>query len=159
VLRQLAGIYRDGTLIQQAIAKAEAKARRQRPALEQRLASISAEITRAEQALERYYEAFEQGKLSAERCDERLSRLQTRLEDLRGQHAELTGSGPDQGTQTPTCAELGRHRRPTRPARRRRRTAASESAPPPADRRAQGQRPRRDPAHLPRRHAHGLRNV
>jgi site-specific DNA recombinase len=47
VLRQLAGLYRDGTLIQQAIAKAEAKARRQRPALERRLASIGAEITRA----------------------------------------------------------------------------------------------------------------
>jgi hypothetical protein len=38
--------------------------------VEQPLASIGAEITRAEQALERYYEAFEQGKLSPERCEQ-----------------------------------------------------------------------------------------
>jgi site-specific DNA recombinase len=106
VLRQLAGIYRDGMLIHKAIAKAEAKAQRQRPALEQRLASIGAEIGRAEQALERYYEAFEQGTLSAERCDQRLSRLQARLHELRGQQAELAASTPDEGTHAPTHAEL-----------------------------------------------------
>jgi hypothetical protein len=37
------------------------------PGIEQRLGSIGAEIARAEQALERYYEAFEQGKLSPAR--------------------------------------------------------------------------------------------
>jgi len=106
VLHQLAGIYRDGTLIHQAIAKAEAKARQQRPAIEQRIASIGAEIARAEQALERYYEAFEQGTLSAERCDERLSRLQARLADLRGQQAEVAAATPDERTHAPTRAEL-----------------------------------------------------
>jgi site-specific DNA recombinase len=106
VLRQLAGIYRDGTLIEHAIAKAEANAKRQRPALEQRIASIGAEITRLEQSRERYYEAFERGTLSAERCNERLSRLQARLTDLRGQHAELDESTPDEGTHAPTRAEL-----------------------------------------------------
>ena len=64
---------RDGELVAAALAKAEQEAERSRPEIEQRLASISAEIARAEQALDRYYEAFEQGKLSAERCDERLS--------------------------------------------------------------------------------------
>jgi site-specific DNA recombinase len=106
VLRQLAGIYRDGRLIREAITKAEAKARQQRPAIEQRIASIGAEIARAERALERYYEAFEQGKLSAERCDERLSRLQARLTDLHGQQAELAAATPDEGTRAPTAAEL-----------------------------------------------------
>jgi hypothetical protein len=48
------------------------------------------EITRAEQALERYYGAIEQGKLSAERCEDRLVRLRARLDDLRAQEAELT---------------------------------------------------------------------
>jgi hypothetical protein len=46
-------------------------------------------IARAEQALERYYEAFEQGKLAPESFDERLLRLQARLEDLRAHEAEL----------------------------------------------------------------------
>jgi hypothetical protein len=53
------------------------------------IASVGAEIARAEQALKRYYEAFEQGRLSPERCDERLTRLQARLENLRAQQAEL----------------------------------------------------------------------
>jgi site-specific DNA recombinase len=106
VLRQLGGLYRDGTLIQQAIAKADEKAKREQPALEQRLASIDAEIARAEQGLERYFEAFEQGKLSAEHCDERLSRLHARLNDLRGQQAELAATAPDEGTHAPTAGEL-----------------------------------------------------
>jgi len=106
VLRQLAGLYRDGTLIQQAIAKADEKAKREQPALKRRLASIGAEIARAEQALERYFEAFEQGKLSAERCGERLSRLHARLNVLRGQQAELAATAPDEGTHAPTAAEL-----------------------------------------------------
>jgi Replication-relaxation len=60
VIRQLASIYRDEHVISDAIAKANADAVKRRPEFEQRLASIGAEITRAEQALERYYEAFEQ---------------------------------------------------------------------------------------------------
>jgi site-specific DNA recombinase len=105
VLAQLAGVFRDRDLIAQALARARAEAERNRPEIEQRLGSIRAEIARAEQALERYYEAFEQGKLSPERCEQRLSRLQTRLDDLHGQHAELAASTPHDATQVPTTAE------------------------------------------------------
>jgi hypothetical protein len=61
-------VYRDEILIGQAVAKANAEAEKRRPDFEQRLASIGAEITRAERALERYYEAFEQGTLSPRSC-------------------------------------------------------------------------------------------
>lgn len=94
VLEQLAGLYRDSHLVADALAKAEEEAERARPEIEQRLASIRAEITRAEQALERYYEAFEQGKLSPARCDERLSHLQAHLEDLRAQEKPNSPSRP-----------------------------------------------------------------
>jgi Recombinase zinc beta ribbon domain len=94
VLAQLASVYRDGDLIAQALARAEAEAERTRPEIEHRLGSTRAEIARAEQARERYYEAFEQGKLSPERCEQRLTRLQARLDDLHGQHAELAASTP-----------------------------------------------------------------
>jgi site-specific DNA recombinase len=106
VIQQLTALYRDSDLVAEALAKAEQEAERIRPEVEQRLASIGAEIGRAEQALERYYEAFEQGGLSPERCDERLSRLQTRLEDLRGQQAELSLSTPDEAGRGPTPADL-----------------------------------------------------
>jgi exonuclease VII small subunit len=97
---------RDGELVAAALAKAEQEAERTRLGIEQRLASISAEIARAEQALDRYYEAFEQGKLSAERCDKRLSRLQARLEDLRAQEAELAPPSPREPGHAPTPADL-----------------------------------------------------
>jgi site-specific DNA recombinase len=106
VLQQLAALYRDSELVAEALAQAEQEAARTRPEIEQRLASIGAEITRAEQALERYYEAFEQGRLSPERCEDRLSRLQARLEDLRAQQAELAPSTPEQAAQAPTPADL-----------------------------------------------------
>jgi len=106
VLQQLAALYRDSNLVAEAVAKAEQKAERARPEIEQRLASIGAEIARAKQALERYFEAFEQGKLSPERCDERLSRLQARLEELRVQEAELSLLTPDEAGRRATPADL-----------------------------------------------------
>jgi site-specific DNA recombinase len=106
VLQQLAALYRDTDLVAEALAEAEQEAARARPEIEQRLASIGAEIARGEQALERYYEAFERGKLSPERCDERLSRLQARLEDLRAHQAELALSTPDEPGRGPTPADL-----------------------------------------------------
>ena len=106
VLHQLASVYRDGRLVTKALAKATAEAEQCRPQLDQRLASIRAEINRAEQALERYYEAFEQGKLSPERCEQRLKRLRARLDDLHAQEAELSLQTPDEAEQAPTAADL-----------------------------------------------------
>jgi site-specific DNA recombinase len=106
VLHQLTAIYRDEQLVADALAKATAEAEQQRPEFEQRLASIHAEIIRAEQALERYYEAFEQGELSPERCEDRLTRLQARLDDLHAQEAELSLQTPHKPNDAPTAADL-----------------------------------------------------
>jgi chromosome segregation ATPase len=106
VLRQLAEIYRDGQLIHDALAHAREQAAHDRPALDERLASIRAEITRAERSIERYLDAFEQGKLSPDRCDERLGRLQSRLADLRAQEAELAETTTDDAADAPTTADL-----------------------------------------------------
>jgi len=106
VIQQIASLYRDEHVIAEAFAMANVDAEKRRPEFEQRLASIGAEITRAEQALERYYEAFEQGKLSAERCEDRLAHLQSRLDDRRAQEAELTLSAPVQAAHAPTAADL-----------------------------------------------------
>jgi site-specific DNA recombinase len=106
VIHQLASLYRDEHVIGDVLARANADAEKWRPEFEQRLASIGAEITRAEQALDRYYEAFEQGKLSPERCEERLTRLQARLDDLRAQEAELSIQAPHEAAQAATPADL-----------------------------------------------------
>jgi site-specific DNA recombinase len=104
VLHQLVSIYRDKDIVADAITDANAETEKRRPEFEQRLASIAAEITRAEQALERYYEAFERGKLSPERCEDRLTRLQARLDDLHAQEAELALTAPDEAAHAATPA-------------------------------------------------------
>jgi site-specific DNA recombinase len=106
VLRQLTGIYRDGPLIHDALGAAQEQAQRERPALEEQRRAITAEITRVERSTERYFEAFEQGRLSPERCEQRVSRLNARLDDLRAQQAELADDGTDEAAHAPTAADL-----------------------------------------------------
>lgn len=106
VLRQLTGIYRDSPLIHDALAAAQEQAQRERPALDEQRRAITAEITRVERSTERYFEAFEQGRLSPERCEQRVSRLNTRLDDLRAQQDELADDGVDEAAHAPTAADL-----------------------------------------------------
>ncbi|MGH2853408.1 MAG: recombinase zinc beta ribbon domain-containing protein [Solirubrobacteraceae bacterium] len=106
VLRQLTGVYRDGPLIHDALAAAHEQAQRERPALDERRHAITAEIARIERSTERYFEAFEQGRLSPERCEQRVARLSARLDDLRAQQAELADDSADEATRAPTAADL-----------------------------------------------------
>jgi hypothetical protein len=89
VLTQLASIYRDTHLIERALADAAERAEREQPPLEDALAGCRPEIARTECKLDRYYDAFESGKLSAADCQERLHRHKGRLETLREQEADL----------------------------------------------------------------------
>jgi hypothetical protein len=97
VLRQLASIYRDGSLIRDALAAAQEQAIREQPSLDERSRSIDAEIARAERSVERYFESFEQGRLSPDRCEQRVAGLQERLDDL----ARSTQSSPRATTMAP----------------------------------------------------------
>lgn len=105
VLRQLTGMYRDGSLIRDALGIAREQAREGQPSLDERRRSIEAEIARTEQSSERYFEAFEQGRLSPERCEQRLARLQARLDELREQRDELASEASD-AVLEPTAADL-----------------------------------------------------
>ena len=105
VLHQLTGIYRDGPFINNALAAAREQAQREQPALDEQRHAITNEITRTERATERYFEAFEQGRLSPERCEQRVARLHARLEDLHAQQAELADNDPDDA-HAPTPADL-----------------------------------------------------
>jgi len=50
--------------------------------------------------------AGEQGRLSPERCEQRVVRLNARLDDLRAQQAELADNGADEAAHAPTAADL-----------------------------------------------------
>ncbi len=106
VLRQLTGIYRDSPLINDAITAAHQQAEQERPALDERRRATDAEIIRIERATERYFEAFEQGRLSPERCEQRVARLSARLENLQAQQAELADDDPYEAAHSPPAADL-----------------------------------------------------
>lgn len=91
VLTQLAELYRDGRVIERALAEAAKHSANEQPRLEDQLASACAEIARLERKLERYFEAFEAGDLSAALCQERIRGQRERLETLREQEADLAG--------------------------------------------------------------------
>jgi site-specific DNA recombinase len=89
VLSQLAELYRDGHLIEQALADLANVTESERPELEEQLASTRAEIARVEGKLERYFEGFEDGRLAADLFQDRVRVHRDRLEALREREAEL----------------------------------------------------------------------
>jgi site-specific DNA recombinase len=106
VLAQLADLYRDGDLIERALAKAETLTAKERPRLEEQLASTRAEIARIERKLERYFDAFETGELSAALCQERVRGHRARLAALREQEADLARRLATQANTSPDAAAL-----------------------------------------------------
>src|SRR6266511_4678552 len=89
VLAQLAELYRDGNLIEQALADLANVTESERPELEEQLGSTRAEIARVERKLERYFEAFEDGRLAADLFQDRVRGHRDRLEALREREADL----------------------------------------------------------------------
>jgi site-specific DNA recombinase len=106
VLAQLADVYRDGRLIERALADAEKHTAKQRPRIEDQLASARAEIAQIERKLERYFEAFETGELSAALCQERVRGHRERLDAVRSQEADLARTLATQAHTPPDAADL-----------------------------------------------------
>ncbi|MGH2731040.1 MAG: recombinase zinc beta ribbon domain-containing protein, partial [Actinomycetota bacterium] len=89
VFKQLAELYRDGRLIERALADAATHTAKERSRVEEQLASTRAEVARVERKLERYFEAFEAEELSAALCQERVRGHRERLETLRAHETDL----------------------------------------------------------------------
>ena len=134
VIEQLAGIYRDGHLIRRAIEAASENEGTERAALEDRRASVASEIKRAERAIDRYLDAFENGDLDARRFQSRM----TALESKAGRAA-----GPRTAARAPARRRSATRARHRRAARHRQRTRRRH--PPRQPRTHQGAAPRPDP--------------
>lgn len=157
ILHQLAGFYRDGSLIRNAIEQAAENNESDQAALTEKRTSLAKEIARAERAIERYQEAFENGDLDPARFKQRLSALDARLDALQGQEPSTRTRNGRRHAYNAGYGSASRGRRPTRLRHRLRRHLASQGAAAHPHRRPTRQQPRRNPAHLPRRHTHGLR--
>jgi site-specific DNA recombinase len=106
VIHQLATLYRDGALIRDALDAAAAKAQEAQPVLAKQPRGLADETRRAERALARYYAAFEAGDLDTKRFEARVSALETRLDALREQDADLAEKLAPQAATSPDAAEL-----------------------------------------------------
>ena len=106
VLTQLAELYRDGHVIERALADLANVTESERPEFEEQLASTRAEIARVESKLERYFEGFEEGRLAAELFQDRVRGHRDRLEILREREADLTARLAAQAHTPPDGAAL-----------------------------------------------------
>jgi site-specific DNA recombinase len=106
ILDQLTGLYRDGSMIRNAIEQATADSETDRTALTEKRASLAKEIARAERAIERYHDAFENGDLDPSRFKQRLSVLDARLDALQDQDQALAREMDADTPTTPDTATL-----------------------------------------------------
>jgi hypothetical protein len=67
---------------------------------------VQAEIRRTEEALHRYFNAFETGKMSEDLCRPRIEALAEKLLGLQSRHAELTAAMDDEELTAPSTDEL-----------------------------------------------------
>jgi hypothetical protein len=106
VVAQLAGLYRNVDVIQEAIEASAAQRHTDVAALEEQRRGLAEEIRRAERTLDRYYAAFETGDLDAKRFQTRVSALESRLADLGEQDLELAARLAPEPPRAPDTANL-----------------------------------------------------
>ena len=92
VLESLLATYADTTVVRAAIERWRSRAASEAPDTASDIRRIEAEISGTESALQRYYNAFETGRLPEARFVSRLSALEARLSDLRTKLEELRDS-------------------------------------------------------------------
>ena len=106
VLDSLLRTFEDHAVVDRAVAEFLARANAARPEREEQLAAVGAEIHKAEEALDRYFLAFENGTMSEERCAPRIEALGEKLRALKARQIELTDAIEEQRVHGPSAEEL-----------------------------------------------------
>ena len=106
ILESLLRTYEDQHLLDGAVQQYIAHARANRPNRLEQLAAVEAEMRKADEALDRYFNAFETGSMSEEMCRPRIERLAERLRGLRARQAELTAAIEDERITSPDPHDL-----------------------------------------------------
>ena len=107
VLASMQATYSDTDLIERAVASAKKKANATLPSKRSELRSLDAKIEKAEEALQRYFDAFESGSLAAGRLAGRMDGLEHRLAELRARRDTLQEELAEKSIVAPTTDEIG----------------------------------------------------
>lgn len=89
VLASMLETYADSRLVERAIAEAIVRANAAQPRHQQELEAVQAEMRKAEESLDRYFEAFESGDMSQATAGTRVEAIGRRLRELRLRTEEL----------------------------------------------------------------------
>ncbi len=89
VLESLLATYANTEVVSAAIERWRSRAAEQEPDSASQVRRVEAEISGTQSAVERYYSAFENGRLSEARFGSRVDALERRLTQLRAKRAEL----------------------------------------------------------------------
>lgn len=89
VLEALLKTYEDSDLLEAAVQEARDRSLASLPRLQEQVAAVEIEIRKTEEALERYFLAFEAGTLPERRCGERIDALGQKLSELQDRRRHL----------------------------------------------------------------------
>src|SRR6266545_307560 len=95
VVEQMTAVFADTALVGEALTLSRAEEAGGSEENVRRLASIGHELAGARRALDRYFGAFEEGRLSAADCQERIERLRGRIEALEAEERALAQRGSE----------------------------------------------------------------
>ncbi len=107
VVASMQATYSNSDLIERAVTGAMKKANATLPGKRSELRSLEARVEKAEQALQRYFDAFESGSLTAGRLAGRMDELERRLAELRTQRETLQEEVADKSIVTPSTSDIG----------------------------------------------------
>ena len=106
ILDSLLHVYEQTDLFDKAVSATRHRARSRRANHDKELVVIDAEITKAEDAIERYLSAFEAGTLSEAQCGKRLEQLAAKVSELRARREELVVAIEQVSLTAPNADEL-----------------------------------------------------
>ena len=106
VIDQITDVYRDSSLIREALERARADERGPIVEAAARLASVRHELAGAKRALDRYFAAFEEGSLSAADCQDRVAGLKVKLDALQAEEASLALKASDEEREPSSAVDV-----------------------------------------------------
>ena len=106
VMEQMEDVYRDSSLIEEALAGAAVKDGEPAEDAARRLAGVRQELAGAKRSLDRYFAAFEEGSLSPADCQERIARLTAQIDALIAEEASLTQQDSEGVPEDPSAIDV-----------------------------------------------------
>ena len=89
ILRDIKAMFRDEPFIVRVLEEANKRLVVAKPGLEKEIAWLESQMTKAQGAIDRYFEAFETGTLKAELCSEKVGDLKARVVGLEAERRDL----------------------------------------------------------------------